>query len=144
VLYNLIRFSSQRGIVIERYFDATLDQDAPSSGNQVRGNLLTRNHTSGIHLPEGGIGAPQCRRHHDRRQHHHPQRRRSVSIPESDFDPASEPAAANTTLTDNIFDGNRTDICNESDSTTIGAGNVGAGNGAPTISDDCMVEPGGF
>jgi hypothetical protein len=67
-----------------------------------------------------------------------------VSIPESDFDPASEPAAANTTLTDNIFDGNRTDICNESDSTTIGAGNVGAGNGAPTISDDCMVEPGGF
>ena len=62
VLYNLIRFSSQRGILIESFGDATLGE-VPSTGNLIRGNLLTRNHTSGIHLPSGfnfGSG-PICR-----------------------------------------------------------------------------------
>ena len=56
-----------------------------------------------------------------------------------DFDPPSQPAATNTTLTNNTFRSNRTDICDESASTGIGAGNVCAHGGS---AHECTVEPG--
>ena len=139
VLYNLIRFSSQRGIVLERYFDATLDQDVPSSGNLIQGNLLTRNHTSGIHLAAGHRRVPQADDTTIDANIITLNDGEGVSIPEGDFDPPNQPAATDTTLTNNIFRDNRTDICNESDSTVIDASNDFTTGGLDT---DCIVESG--
>ena len=60
-----------------------------------------------------------------------------VSIPEG-FDPVDAPAATDTTLTNNLFEDNRTDICNESATTVDGGGNVFTTGGFDT---DCVVEP---
>jgi len=140
VLYNLIRFSSQRGILIESFFDATLEQELPSSGNLIQGNLLTRNHTSGIHFPPGfDFGGGPVLQADDTTIEGNLitlNEGEGVSIPEGS-DPPNEPAATNTTLTDNTFDGNRTDICNEAASTVDGGGNVFTTGGFDT---DCVVE----
>ena len=121
VLHNLIRFGAQSGIRIDS-----------SSGTLVQGNLLTRNHTSGIHLVPGAAADATLDANlitlHDGE---------GVSIP-AGFDPMFDPAATNTTLTDNVFADNRTDICNESDSTMIDASNDFTSGGFDT---DCIVEP---
>jgi hypothetical protein len=64
-LYNLIRSSAYAAIHLEGpvFVEAT-DEEVPSSGSVIRGNLLTRNHTSGILLDTGffdfdlGVGVP--------------------------------------------------------------------------------------
>jgi hypothetical protein len=146
VLYNLIRSSGYAAILVEGpIFVQATAEDVPSSGNEIRGNLLTRNHTSGIVFGTGffdsdlGAGVPAVDdttiddnliTFNDGE---------GVAIPADPNIPAEDPAASNTTITNNTFEGNRTDICDESTSTTIGAG-----NGTPTVSDDCIVEPGFF
>ncbi len=129
VLHNLIRFSSQRAITIQNF------DDTSSSGNLIQGNLLTRNHSSGVHLPPGfdfgGGPFPQADATtietniimlHDGE---------GVSIPAG----PDGPTASNTTLIDNTFRTNRTDICDESDSTDIDPSN------SPfTLSPECVVE----
>ena len=61
-----------------------------------------------------------------------------MAIPQAlDGPPDLATAASGTVITDNIFRNNQTDICDESDSTTIGDS-----NGAPTVSGECVVEPG--
>jgi hypothetical protein len=144
ILHNLIRFSSRSAITLNGFFvfsEEEGDVFTPSTGNLMQGNLLTRNHTAGIHLPAGeDFGAGPVPRVADTTIDDNIitlNDGEGIAIPEGVEDPANEPAASDTTITNNTFRNNRTDICDESDSTVIGAG-----NGSPTVSDECVVGPG--
>ena len=128
VLHNLIRFSS-------RPRSRSSSSKAASSGNLIQGNLLTRNHTSGVHLPPGddfGSGPlPQADATTIETNIIMLNDGEGVSIPAG----PDGPAASSTTLIDNTFRTNRTDICDESDSTDIDAS-----NNPFTLSPECVVE----
>ncbi len=137
ILHNLIRFSSRSAITVGGFFGG--DGFVPASGNLIQGNLLTRNHTSGVHLQAGSefIGGPQVLDTTIDGNIITLNDGEGVAIPQGFEDPPNEPAASGTVITNNTFRNNQIDICDESDSTTIGGG-----NGSPTVAAECVVEAG--
>ena len=144
VHHNLIRSSGFAGIKLNGPID-TSGGLIPSSGNVIEANLLTRNHTAGILLEEGFVDEDQGDEavsvvadttiDANRITFNDGE---GVAIP-TDPDKTENVAATDTTLTGNLFEGNRTDICNESPTTVDGGGNVFTTGG---FAADCVVEPG--
>jgi hypothetical protein len=144
VHHNLIRSSGFAGIKLNGPID-TSGGLIPSSGNVIEANLLTRNHTAGILLDEGffdedgsGEALPVVADTAIDANRITFNDGEGVAIP-TDPDETENVAATGTTLTDNFFESNRTDLCNESPTTVDGGGNVFE---TGDFDADCVVEPG--
>ncbi len=144
VHHNLIRSSGFAGIKLNGPID-TSGGLIPSSGNVIEANLLTRNHTAGILLDEGffdedgsGEAVPVVADTTIDANRITFNDGEGVAIP-TDPDETENVAATGTTLTDNFFESNRTDLCNESPTTVDGGGNVFE---TGDFDADCVVEPG--
>ncbi len=120
--------------------------DVDGDGNDVYCNVLDGNHRAGIVLRHGYSSSADTTNTTIDRNLILNTDGEGVAIPgcyiwdadteSNTCDPTENPAATNTTLTDNTFEDNRTDICNESDTTTDGGGNTYSSGG---FSTDCVA-----
>ncbi len=139
VLHNLVRNSGFSAIHVHGpFFDVSQDEDVPSSGNLIQGNVLTRNHTAGVLFEpgEGGVASSD-----DTTVDGNLitlSDGEGVALPVGDDGLPDEPAATDVTLSGNTFEDNRTDVCDESAAVVDGGGNVFGGTG---IVEVCIVEP---
>jgi len=144
VVANFIRKSSWFGIRVESHYDNT--GAAASDGNNLYCNVIDDAVRGGITLVvDTADPGPTSNTTIDRNLILNSQGE-GVAIPEcyeydadtdsNTCDLAAYPGATNTTVTDNTFENNRTDICNNSATTTDGGGNTYSSGGFNT---GCVV-----